>query len=257
MKKRIIPVVLIDAGGKVVISKRFDPWRTVGMLMQSLRMHDQRGADELLILDINATKENRTLAARVLKIISDNVRIPVTIGGGIRSLAVAKTYINSGADKVCLNSIVIDDFGILKKFSSSLGSQAVVVNINYVWQDGCPRVYDYREKSILGVDFLKYVGNIIEYGAGEIVVTSVEEDGKLNGFDIRMIKYLDQLNLAVPIIISGGGGNSDHYLYALSQNLSGVTGGTIFSLTENTPQTLRQICRLNGLPMREVEFKSC
>jgi len=250
MRKRIIPVILIDAGGKVMISKQFDPWRTVGMLMQSLRLHDQRGADELIILDIHATKENRTVSQRILKIISNNVRIPVTVGGGIKTLDTAKGYINSGADKVCLNSIVIDDFGILSQFSSSLGSQAIVVNVNYLWKDGCPCVYDYRDKSILEHDFSKYLNNIIEHGAGEIIITSVEEDGKLNGFDVRMIEYLGQLNLAVPVIISGGGGNSDHYLYALSQNLSGVTGGTIFSLTEHTPQTLRKFCNIHGLLMR-------
>jgi cyclase len=94
MKKRIIPVVLIDAGGKVMISKQFNPWRTVGMLMQSLRMPDQRGADELMILDVLATKENRTVSPRVLKIISNNVRIPVIVGGGIKTLATAKSYIN-------------------------------------------------------------------------------------------------------------------------------------------------------------------
>jgi len=149
-----------------------------------------------------------------------------------------------------LNSIVIDDFGILSQFSSSLGSQAIVVNVNYLWKDGCPCVYDYRDKSILEHDFSKYLNNIIEHGAGEIIITSVEEDGKLNGFDVRMIEYLGQLNLAVPVIISGGGGNSDHYLYALSQNLSGVTGGTIFSLTEHTPQTLRKFCNIHGLLMR-------
>lgn len=250
MKKRIIPVVLIDAGGKAVISKKFDPWRTVGMLTQSLRMHDQRGADELMILDIFATKESRTVSPRVMKIISDNVRIPVTVGGGIRTLASAKSYINSGADKVSLNSIVIDDIQILSQISSSLGSQAVVVNVNYLWKGGLPRVYDYRHKLILKLDFFLYLKKIIDNGAGEIIITSVHEDGGLNGFDQRMIEYLNQLNLSVPIVVSGGGGNPDHYLHALSQNLSAVTGGTVFALTEHTPKTLRNFCDLGGLLMR-------
>jgi len=251
MKKRIIPLVLIDAGGKAVISKQFDPWRTVGMLTQSLRMHDQRGADELMILDIFATKESRIISPRLMKIISDNVRIPVTIGGGIRTLASAKSYINSGADKICLNSIVIDDIEILSQLSSTLGSQAVVVNINYIWKDGCPFVFDYRDKSILNVDFSMYINNVVEHGAGEIIITSVYEDGSLNGFDHKMIEYLDQLNLPVPIIISGGGANPDHYFHALSQNISAATGGTIFSLTEHTPKTLRIFCDLSGLLMRK------
>lgn len=250
MKKRIIPVVLIDAGGKVVISKQFDPWRTVGMLMQSLRMHDQRGADELLILDIVATNEKRTISPRILKTISDNVRIPITVGGGIHNLSAAKKYINAGADKVCLTSAVIDNLEIVREASVSLGSQAVVVNINYLWYEGNPYVYDFRLKTTLGLDFSKYILDIVEYGVGEIVFTSVENDGNLDGFDHRMIEYLNKLDITVPVIISGGGGNPSDYFHALSSNLSAATGGTIFALTEHTPKTLRDFCQLNDLSMR-------
>jgi cyclase len=146
--------------------------------------------------------------------------------------------------------MIIDEVGVLRQFSSSLGSQAMVVNVNYVWQGERPYVYDYRNNSILKFDFPMHIKKIVEHGAGEIIITSVHKDGSLNGFDDRMVEYLDQLNLSVPIIISGGGGNPDHYLHVLSQNLSAATGGSVFSLTEHTPQTLRQVCNIQGLPMR-------
>ena len=223
---------------------------TVGMLMQSLRMNDQRNADESLILDVLATEEKRTISTRVLKIISDNVRIPVTVGGGIHSLDTAKSYINLGADKICLNSVIINDIRRLSEFTSSLGSQAIVVNVDYRWVGARPHVFDYRKKSILNLNFAKYIAEIMERGAGEIIFSCVEKDGSLSGFDYKMIEYLEKLNVSIPIIISGGGGNPDHFLRALGSNPSAAAGGTIFSLTEHTPQTLRKVCQLNGLPMR-------
>lgn len=252
MKKRIIPVVLIDSGGKVVISKQFNPWRTVGMLMQSLRMNEQREADELLILDILASKEGRAINHRILKIISDNVRIPITVGGGIHTLATAKNYINRGADKVCLNSAVIDDVEIVGKLSMSLGSQAVVVNINYQWVEGQPRIYDHRFKSTLQLEFSEFIMEVMRQGPGEIIFTSVDKDGSLNGFDHAIIEYLNKQNISVPVIISGGGGNPPDFIRMLNENVSAATGASIFFLTEHTPETLREACQLEGISMRAV-----
>lgn len=251
MKKRIIPVVLIDSGGKVVISRQFDPWRTVGMLMQSLKMHDQRGADELFILDILASKERRTISPRILRLVADNVRIPVTIGGGIKDVETAKNYINSGADKVCINSACINNKVLISEIASKLGEQAVVVNINYVWRDGHPVVFDYRTKLSLPFDLEEHIETLISAGVGELMLTSVDKDGSLDGFDQNMIKFLAGIDVDVPIIISGGGGEPLHFLDAYDHHVvSATASATIFVLTENTPQTLRYYCSRHGVKIR-------
>lgn len=251
MKKRIIPSLLIDSGGKVVISRSFDPWRTVGMLMQSLKMHEQRGADELLILDISATKECRQITPRILNLISENLSIPVTVGGGIHSLQIAKNYITLGADKICVNSCALYSFELISQISNTLGSQAVVVNINYVWMSGKPVIYNYLSGEYVHSDIINYLRKIIDLGVGEIILSSVVDDGSLNGFDFKIIDYLCNVGISVPIVISGGGGTPDHFVKILSHEaVSAACGGSIFVLTEHTPHTLRDHCRRNGISMR-------
>ena len=253
MKKRIIPTILIDSGGKVVISKKFDPWRTVGMLMQSLKMHDQRCADELLILDINATAEKREISSRIFKIISNNVRIPITIGGGIQNISTAKRYINSGADKICLNSLCINNIELIREMSSSLGAQAIVINVTYVWQDDVPYIYHHQKKMKTDIEVLDFINNIIRFEIGEMILTSVDNDGMLNGFDEKIIDYIKGTKINVPIVLSGGSGNANHYINIFMQHsVSALAGGSIFAITENTPKTLREICGSNGISGRKV-----
>jgi len=252
MKKRVIPLVLIDSGGKVVISKQFNPWRTVGMLMQQIRLHDKRDADELIILDINASSHGKKIPERILKIISKNIKIPVTVGGGIKSVEDAKRYINLGADKVCICSLAIDNYIVITDMVKSLGSQAIVVNVNYVWFEAKPYLYDYRTSAMLNIELGEFVKKMADCGAGEIILTSVERDGMQIGFDQEILLYLDKFKVTVPILISGGSGNAAHYKKILTLNADAAIGATIFALTEHTPSSIRKECEVENIPMRQI-----
>jgi cyclase len=253
MKKRIIPTLLIDGGGKVVTSHHFSPWRTVGLLMQSLRLHDQREADELLILDINARMENRIISNRILEKISENLKIPVTVGGGISGVEIAKHYIFSGADKVCLNSHCLDNPGIVEALASNLGAQAVVVKVDYVWHEGSPRIFDYRDKSLRNIDFMSYLQQLTQSGCGELILSAVANDGTFGGFDTQILSYLDGQSLTVPLILSGGAGcPSDFAVAFATRAVSGLSASSIFAFSEHTPKTIRAFCSQKGVPMRRI-----
>ena len=251
MKKRIIPTILIDSGGRVITSKNFKPWRTVGVLMQALRMHDSRGADEIIIIDIYASVDERTIEERLLQKISENIKIPVTIGGGIKSLESAKKYVYLGADKIALNSACFDNFDLIEDIASSLGSQALVVNVNYIWSGNHPIVYDYRHAQCVSKNLFDYLYQLEAKGVGEIILTSVEKDGTLAGYDEKIIAYLKKTQYSVPIILSGGAGRPEDFKSALeSESIAGAAAGSIFSFTEHTPSTLRAFCIESGIAMR-------
>jgi cyclase len=219
--------------------------------MQMLRMHDSRSADELIILDINASAENRTVSHRVFRAIRENAKIPVTVGGGIFSVKQAQEYIQLGADKVCLTSVFHYNKPVIKEIADSLGSQAVVVNINYVWSGGNPLTYNYRSRTTENTHVFDAVMDAVALDAGEIMLTSVDKDGSMEGFDLDILGCLKNLNLNRPVIVAGGSGKQDDFLSILKEPfVMGAAAASIFSFTQHTPQTLRSFCRSSGISMR-------
>ncbi len=243
--------MLIDSGGKVVTSRHFEPWRTVGVLMQMLRMHDSRSADELIILDIKASAENRAINHRVFRAIRENAKIPVTVGGGIHSVKQAQEYIHMGADKVCLTSAFYCNQQLIKSIADSLGSQAVVVNINYVWTEGRPVTYNYQTQTAENTHLRDAIVDAVALHAGEIMLTSVDKDGSMEGFDTNVLVELKELKLNLPLILAGGAGKPDNFLGTLKEPfVMAAAAASIFSFTEHTPQTLRAYCQAGGICMR-------
>ncbi|MBU3568183.1 HisA/HisF-related TIM barrel protein [Polynucleobacter alcilacus] len=251
MKKRIIPIMLMGSGGQIVTSKKFNPWRTVGVIMQSLRLHDSRGADEIIILDVNASKSANSIDLRLLHKISQNLKIPLTVGGGISTLDIARDYISSGADKVSLCSACIDNLSLVESISESLGAQAVVGSLNISFIDDVAFLYDYRTSSSLDIKLTDHIPKLIKAGVGEIMITSVDKDGSLSGFDLRILNLLDLIKPSVPVIIAGGGGSPEHFVEVLKHDyLMAAAGGSIFAFTENTPSTLRKFCLNSCISMK-------
>lgn len=253
MKKRIIPIILIDKGGRVITSKCFKSWRTVGVLAQMLKMHDSREADELIVLDIFATKENRRIENRIFSLISENCRIPVTVGGGIDSVNAAQHYINQGADKICINHLSEKDQKTVKLISDSLGRQAVVISINYLK----------IKNNFFSINYLKNekktelleiaIQRAITQGAGEILLTSVAKDGSLTGMDKSIIPFLNKIKAKVPIILAGGAKSPEDYIKFLGLKcIKAIGASSIFCFTEHTPKTIRHECSKNRICVRNV-----
>lgn len=246
-------MILIVPGGRVVISRQFEPWRTVGILMQALRMHEQRTADELLILDITASKQNRIIDSRIFELISANVSIPVTVGGGVKSVEIAKQYIRNGADRICVNGGALDNIDLIGEISKTLGSQAVVANICYRWIEGIPEVWDYRTRSKYDrIDLCSYISQLEDQGVGEIVLTSVDCDGSTNGADSKVIDFVfSSIQPKTSLIQAGGIGSEVHCEQVLGKGIvSAVAAGSIFNLREHTPNTIRAYLASKNIPIR-------
>jgi len=252
MKKRIIPSILLSKGTNVCLSRGFSPWRTIGALTQILRLHVQRGADELLVINLDsAGMFDQLPSQRIFNIIRNEVDIPISYAGGIASPQSAITCINSGFDKVYVTSIFLDNPDTIKEISSIIGAQSLGICLPFLRKDESFMVWDYRTKNLVNIHLRDAVHSAIGAGAGEVLLYDVQSDGSLKGFNLSIYRELELDKISVPIILAGGAGNYMHFSTALSySNIQGVVAGSIFALTDATPLTIRKHCLGSGILMR-------
>ena len=255
MKKRIIPSILLNNGTQVSLSQKFKPWRTVGTLVQNLRLHIQRQADELLIINLTQAKlKSYYISERILKLVRQEVDIPISYCGAIKNKTDASECINSGFDKVFITTEFLDNPNSLKEIVSLIGSQSVGVAIPYVRSGNNEvKVWDYHNSSFYSHDFLEIINYSIQNGAGELLLIDVERNGSLEGLDKNLIYLLEKIKPSVPILICGGAGKLEHFAEVLeNQYVQGVVASSIFSLSHETPSTIRTFCENSGIKMRRI-----
>ena len=252
MKKRIIPSLLLNQGTNVCLSKQFSPWRTIGALTQNLRLHVQRSADELLIINLNcAGFSESVISPRIFSIVRNEVDIPIAYAGGISSVNSAITCINSGFDKVFVTSLLFDRPTEIERISNIIGAQSLGVCIPYKTVGGHHYLWDYRQKCLTRILLSHALTTALSVGVGEIVLYNTECDGTLQGLDLSVIKVLQTLDANVPILLAGGAGSASDFSSALSTDeVHGVVAGSIFALTKDTPLTIRDHCLSHGIAMR-------
>jgi len=256
MKKRIIPSILLRGGTNVSISQQFMPWRTVGALAQQLRLHVSRQCDELLIINLDLAGSSGYLSPqRLLSLVRQEVDIPIAYAGGIVCSDHAASCINAGFDKIYMTAGFLDDHQSVASVSSVIGSQSVGVCLPYRRADlkSTPMIWDYRLSAISqGMNLFDAIQSAIESGAGEILLYDVDRDGSLQGLDIALAADMDERNFSIPVLLAGGAGTPQHFSEALSRRvIQGVVAGTIFSLTQETPATIRAHCEQSGIRMRK------
>ena len=252
MKKRIIPSLLLNQGTNVCLSKQFSPWRTIGALTQNLRLHVQRSADELLIINLNCAGNPETvISPRIFSIVRNEVDIPIAYAGGISCVDSAITCINSGFDKVFVTSMLLDKPTEIAEISNIIGAQSLGVCIPYKRSDGHQYLWDYRQKSLTNILLSDALRTALSVGAGEVVLYNIDSDGTLQGLDLSVIELLQALDVDVPILLAGGAGSASHFSSALAADeVQGVIAGSIFALTKDTPLTIREHCIAHGIAMR-------
>ena len=256
MKKRIIPSILLKNGTNVCISQKFMPWRTVGTLVQNLRLHVQREADELLIINPYQLIENEfQLPERLLALIRKEVDIPISYLGGIRSSSEASICINAGFDKIYITSAFLEDYKLLAEISKFIGSQSLGVCLPYDYgnEDKTPFLWDYKNRKLTSKKIFDLLDLCEKSGAGEIVLYNVSRDGGLNGLDLEIVDSLEKKSYSFPLLIAGGAGKDFHVSEVLKSDfIQGVVASSIFALTESTPKTIRTHCVQEGIAMRRV-----
>ena len=255
LARRIIPCLDVD-NGRVVKGINFVSLRDAGDPVEQARVYEAECADELVFLDITATSDSRQTAAELARRVADQVFIPFTIGGGIRTLEDARALIRAGADKISMNSAAVAKPELITITAGKLGSQAVVVAIDakrLPLEPGKPQrwqVYVAGGRTPTGVDALAWAREAAERGAGEILLTSMDGDGTQAGYDLELTRTIaDAVN--IPVIASGGAGNLDHLVEGIRDgHATAVLAASIFHFGEFTVREAKEYMAKVGLPVR-------
>jgi imidazole glycerol-phosphate synthase subunit HisF len=230
--KRVIPCLDVDAG-RVVKGTNFVDIRDAGDPVELAERYDAEGADELVFLDITATHEKRDTMVELARRTADNVFVPFTIGGGIRSVADAQAVLDAGADKVSVNSAAVARPELLGELAERFGAQCVVLAIDAKATDGSWEVFVAGGRTATGRDAIAWAREGTERGAGEILLTSMDRDGTNDGYDLALTAAVAEA-VAVPVIASGGAGTLDHLVDALRAGADAALCASIFHYGRHT-----------------------
>lgn len=250
LKARIIPTLLWKNLG-LVKGIAFDSWRRVGTVMPAVKVYNTRQVDELIVVDISATSEERPPDYEGVQEFAAECFVPLTVGGGIRDTEHIKQLLRAGADKVSINSAAFDSPGLISDAAERFGSQCIVASIDARRMgDGSYRCMSYSGTVDTGVEPGEWARELEFLGAGEILITSVDRDGTMTGYDIELIQRITR-SVRIPVIASGGAGNYEHMFEALDAGkASAVAAASIFHFTEQTPLEAKNYLATRGIPVR-------
>jgi len=254
LAKRVIPCLDV-AEGRVVKGVRFVELRDAGDPVEAARRYDEAGADELTFLDISASHEGRETMRHVVEQVAEQVFIPLTVGGGIRTVEDVRRLLLAGADKVSINSAAVADPDFVRAASDRVGSQCIVVAIDArrVSAPGEPgrwEVFTHGGRRGTGLDAVAWARRMAEYGAGELLLTSMDRDGTQQGFDLELTRAVADA-VPVPVIASGGVGNLDHLVAGVTEgHADAVLAASIFHFGTYSIAQAKAALAAAGLPVR-------
>jgi cyclase len=250
LAKRIIPCLDVT-GGRVVKGVNFVELRDAGDPVEIAARYNEQGADELTFLDITATSDGRDLILHIIEAVASQVFIPLTVGGGVRTVADVRRLLNAGADKVSFNSAAVADPQVIRDASDKYGAQCIVVAIDAKKREGGGwEVYTHGGRKNTGLDAVQWATQMAEMGAGEILLTSMDRDGTKIGFDLELTRAVSDA-VPVPVIASGGVGALQH----LSEGIrlggaDAVLAASIFHYGEFTVAQAKALMAHDGIPVR-------
>lgn len=250
LKKRIIPCLDVR-DGKVTKGVNFAGNRDIADPVELARFYSDCGADELVFYDITASAEGRALFTDVLREVASTVFIPLTVGGGIRTVDDFDRVLKCGADKVSVNSGAIADKTLIRKAAERYGSQCVVISADVTRQDGQFRVYGRGGRDDTGIEAISWIKYCVDEGAGEVVLNSIDTDGVKGGFDLEMLEKVTNA-VSVPVIASGGAGSVEDFI-TLFKTLPKVDAGlaaSVFHYKEIAIPDLKRQLAAHGIPVR-------
>jgi imidazole glycerol-phosphate synthase subunit HisF len=248
--RRIIPCLDVDAG-RVVKGSRFVDLNDAGDPVELAQRYDREGADELVFLDITATSDKRESAVELAKRVANDVFIPFTVGGGVRSLDDAQTVLDAGADKVAVNSAAVENPTLIKEIKRVLAGEVLVIAIDAKrTSDGAGwHVFTAGGRIDTGKDAIRWAEEVFEAGAGEILLTSMDQDGTKNGYDLDLTNAVSEA-VGIPVIASGGAGEVKHLREAFEAGADAVLCASIFHYEELTIPDVKRQLRDAGVHIR-------
>lgn len=250
LKVRIIPTLLYRDFG-LVKGVRFDSRRAVGSAMQAIKVYNLRGVDELVFLDVTATLQGRSPDLELVDELADDCFMPLAVGGGVRTVDDVGKLLSVGADKVVMNTVLVEDPDVVRRSAERYGSQCVVTSID-VRRDGDGRPVAWTRSATVdtGRSPVDLACEAEQLGAGEILLTSVDRDGTMEGYDLDVTRDVSRA-VGIPVIASGGAGTYDHLAAAVQEGeASAVAAAAIFHFTQQTPMEAKHHLGGLGIPVR-------
>ncbi|MDK2847860.1 MAG: imidazole glycerol-phosphate synthase subunit HisF [Desulfuromonadales bacterium] len=253
LTKRIIPCLDVK-DGRVVKGVQFLELRDAGDPVEAAEAYDAQGADELTFLDITASSDKRNIILDVVARTAERVFMPLTVGGGIRTIEDIRNLLNAGADKVSINTEAVNNPEFVKEAAERFGSQCIVVAIDARRVPGSDpqrwEVYVHGGRTPTGIDVMEWAMRMEAYGAGEILLTSMDKDGTKDGYDIPLTRTISDL-VSIPVIASGGVGNLEHIRQGLTEGgASAALAASIFHFREYTIRECKEYLQQRGVPAR-------
>jgi cyclase len=250
LKIRVMPTLLYRDFG-LVKGVSFDSWRHIGSAMQAMKVYNMREVDELVFLDITATRENRPPDYTTVDELADECFMPMTVGGGVRTIEHVQGLLRVGADKVAMNTAAVENPDLITEVALRFGAQCAVVSIDARCHlDGTYEVFTRSGTTPTGRDPIELAQEAEGRGAGEILLTSIDRDGTMSGYDIELTRCVSQA-VSIPVIASGGAGSYEHMAQVLQEaHVSAVAAASIFHFTQQTPLEAKQYLRQCGFPVR-------
>jgi cyclase len=250
--KRIIPCLDVDKG-RVVKGVNFLNIRDAGDPVEIAKRYDKEGADEITMLDITASHETRDTTYKTVESIASQVFMPLTVGGGVRNIDDIKKLLRSGADKVSINTSAVENPDFVKEAADKFGSQCIVVAVDAKLSDSNKdswEVVTYGGRNRTGLDVLEWTQQVMAYGAGEILLTSMDRDGTKEGFDNRLVSKVSS-GISIPVIASGGVGNLDHLVDGIKiGGAEAVLAASIFHFSEFSIREAKDAMKSAGINIR-------
>ncbi len=250
LAKRIIPCLDVT-GGRVVKGVNFVELRDAGDPVEIAARYNEQGADELTFLDITATSDGRDVILHMIEAVASQVFIPLTVGGGVRTVADVRRLLNAGADKVSFNSAAVADPEVIRAASDKYGAQCIVVAIDAKKHaDGGWHVYTHGGRKDTGLDAVEWAKRVTALGAGELLLTSMDRDGTKIGFDLELTRAVSDA-VSVPVIASGGVGRLEHLADGITKGgADAVLAASIFHYGQHTVGEAKALMASRGIPVR-------
>ena len=250
LKIRVMPTLLFKNFG-LVKSVQFDSWRRIGSVMQAVKVYNLREVDELVFLDISATPDGHPPDFETVDEIADECFMPLTVGGGVKSVADVRRLLQVGADKVAINTAAVQNPELIQTAAQQFGSQCVVISIDVKQQsNGTYEVFTHAGTQPTGKDPVRWAKEVESLGAGEILLTSIDRDGTMTGYDTELTKNISHA-VSIPVIASGGAGSYQDMASVLVEGrASAVAAASIFHFTQQTPLEAKHFLNSKGLNVR-------
>ena len=249
LKNRIIPCLDVK-NGRVVKGINFVELKDAGDPVEQAKIYSEGGADEICFLDITASNENRDIIYDVIEKTSKKCFVPLTVGGGVRSIEDVNKLLNCGADKVSINTAAVQNSKVVIESSKKFGSQCIVVAIDAKKNSDKWEIFTHGGRNNTGIDAIEFAKRMEDYGAGELLVTSMDRDGTQNGYDNNLISNISS-KVNIPVIASGGVGNLDHLVDGIKLgNASAVLAASIFHYGKYSIKEAKEYLDLKGIPVR-------